>query len=124
VVFFSNDDQLWNTLNKAGYATGDRVWRLPLYKHYTEAMKCSDLADLNNISAPSVKAGSCTAAAFLKEFVQPNTKWLHLDIAGVMQSKKALPYMTCSMSGRPMRTLVHFLKDLAEDSEKGDLFSN
>ena len=50
---------------KAGKVTGDRVWRMPLYNHYTKAIKKSDLADLNNIGGGR-EAGSCTAAAFLQ----------------------------------------------------------
>lgn len=33
---FSNSTQLWNELYKAGTYTGDRVWRFPLWKYYTE----------------------------------------------------------------------------------------
>ena len=31
--------------------TGDRVWRMPLWQHYTDKIKKSTLADLNNISS-------------------------------------------------------------------------
>ncbi len=48
--------------------SGDRVWRMPLFQYYTELVKVSPLADLNNstINTAPRKAGSCTAAAFLK----------------------------------------------------------
>lgn len=29
--------------------TGDRVWRMPLFQHYTRQVTDSQLADLNNI---------------------------------------------------------------------------
>lgn len=29
--------------------TGDRVWRMPLFQHYTKQVTDSQLADLNNI---------------------------------------------------------------------------
>ncbi|XP_042904965.1 cytosol aminopeptidase isoform X2 [Parasteatoda tepidariorum] len=115
---FSNDNNLWEALHKAGHVTGDRVWRMPLFKLYTESVTSSDLADLNNIGNPKTKAGSCTAAAFLKEFVEPGMRWMHLDIAGVMESMSVVPYLTSGMSGRPTRTLVQFLHDLEEEFSK------
>lgn len=34
---------------QAGVVTGDRVWRMPLFQHYTRQVTDSQLADLNNI---------------------------------------------------------------------------
>ncbi|CAH3148025.1 unnamed protein product [Porites evermanni] len=47
----------------------------------------------------SRSAGACTAAAFLKEFVDVK-HWAHFDIAGVMDnSANAVPYLNKGMSG-------------------------
>jgi hypothetical protein len=43
--------QVYARLAEAGQLTGDRVWRMPLWKHYTDKIKKSALADLNNISS-------------------------------------------------------------------------
>ena len=56
---------LINIYTQAGAVTGDRVWRMPLFKYYTSLMTKSALADLNNIGGGR-EAGSCTAAAFLQ----------------------------------------------------------
>ncbi|KAK7929124.1 hypothetical protein WMY93_005519 [Mugilogobius chulae] len=32
---FTNSDWLWEQLHKASVVTGDRVWRMPLFQHYT-----------------------------------------------------------------------------------------
>lgn len=32
---FSNSKILWEAMHKAGTITGDRVWRMPLWKHYS-----------------------------------------------------------------------------------------
>lgn len=50
---------------QASIETGDRMWRMPLFKAYGRKMK-TDTADLNNIAKPNSGAGSCVAAGFLK----------------------------------------------------------
>ncbi|XP_066516537.1 cytosol aminopeptidase [Hoplias malabaricus] len=104
---FTNSDWLWERLHKASVITGDRVWRMPLFQHYTKQVTESALADLNNIGKYSRSGGACTAAAFLQEFVTVD-HWAHLDIAGVMTNKDEVPYLRKGMSGRPTRTLVEF----------------
>lgn len=109
---FTNSDWLWEQLHKASVVTGDRVWRMPLFQHYTRQVTDSQLADLNNIGKYSRSGGACTAAAFLREFVTA-PHWAHLDIAGVMSNKDEIPYLRKGMSGRPTRTLVEFAAGLA-----------
>ena len=31
---FCKNDNLWSIIEKSGYETGDRAWRMPHYKHY------------------------------------------------------------------------------------------
>ncbi|XP_030590594.1 cytosol aminopeptidase [Archocentrus centrarchus] len=108
---FTNSDWLWEQLHRASVVTGDRVWRMPLFQHYTKQVTDSQLADLNNIGKYSRSGGACTAAAFLREFVTA-PHWAHLDIAGVMSNKDEIPYLRKGMSGRPTRTLVEFAAGL------------
>ncbi|KAJ8336332.1 hypothetical protein SKAU_G00396750 [Synaphobranchus kaupii] len=110
---FTNSDWLWSRLHKASIVTGDRVWRMPLFQHYTRQVTDSQLADLNNIGN-SRSGGACTAAAFLGEFVTV-THWAHLDIAGVMSNKDEVPYLRKGMSGRPTRTLVELAAGLSAE---------
>ncbi|RLU25395.1 hypothetical protein DMN91_001551 [Ooceraea biroi] len=111
---FTNDGDLFDALRDAGTVTGDRVWRLPLWQHFTdEVTKKVKGADLNNI-AKCKGGGSCTAAAFLREFVAKDTPWMHLDIAGVMgPAHDEVPYVPSGMTGRPTRTLIQFLQTLS-----------
>ncbi len=75
---FSNNDELSTRIADAGYATGEKVWRLPLTPAY-DKMIDSDIADMKNIGGRL--AGSITAAQFLQRFVN-KVPWAHLDVAG------------------------------------------
>ncbi|XP_069679643.1 cytosol aminopeptidase-like isoform X2 [Periplaneta americana] len=112
---YSNSTPLFQKLQQAGALTGDRVWRMPLWQHYTKAMTDTQSADLLNVSKVA-GAGSCTAAAFLKEFI-PSGNWIHMDIAGVMSTSNKLPYLSKGMTGRPARTLIEFISNLEEGSK-------
>lgn len=84
---FSNNDKMSEQLSKAGEATGEPVWRLPLGEVYDKQID-SQIADMQNIGSER-EAGSITAAQFLKRFIKNNTPWTHLDIAGTAWSSKA-----------------------------------
>uniref|UniRef100_A0A1L8E2M7 Cytosol aminopeptidase n=1 Tax=Nyssomyia neivai TaxID=330878 RepID=A0A1L8E2M7_9DIPT len=106
---FSTCDNLYGHLSSAGSKTGDRVWRMPIFKHYSTNMTDYSGYDLNNLGK-GLGAGSCTAAAFLREFVPKNVPWMHLDIAGVMNGCEDQSYLVeKGMTGRPVRTMVEFI---------------
>src|SRR5262249_51216672 len=75
---FANDDKLAERLAKAGDATGERVWRMPLGPEF-DKMIDSKFADMKNTGGRY--GGSTTAAQLLQRFVD-KTPWVHLDIAG------------------------------------------
>lgn len=77
---FSNNDDLSAQLTASGLAEGETVWRLPLSAKYDSLLK-SQFADMKNIGGPA--AGSITAAQFLQRFIENDTPWAHIDIAGV-----------------------------------------
>jgi leucyl aminopeptidase len=83
---FSNNDELAKRISDAGYATGEKVWRMPLTPGY-DKMIDSDIADMKNIGGRF--AGSITAAQFLQRFVN-KVPWAHLDVAGTaMDAEKS-----------------------------------
>ncbi len=83
---FSNNDELAKRISDAGYATGEKVWRMPLTPAY-DKMIDSDIADMKNIGGRF--AGSITAAQFLQRFVN-KVPWAHLDVAGTaMDAEKS-----------------------------------
>lgn len=94
-------------MEEAGNSAGDRVWRMPLWTDYRPPMD-SMVADMKN-SSGSRAAGACTAAAFLKEFVDDGQTWAHLDIAGTMEASAEQGPLSKGMSGRPIRMLLYWL---------------
>ena len=78
---YSNDDILAEKLFQSGLSTNEKVWRMPLHEDFDKELN-SPFVDLKNITN-SRYGGSVTAAQFLKRFVPKDTKWAHLDIAGV-----------------------------------------
>lgn len=102
------DEGLKRELKKAGEASGERLWELPLWEEYGELMK-SDIADLKNSGGPS--AGTVTAAWFLKNFVG-TTRWAHIDIAGTAWEDKGRHYLPKGATGVGVRLLVEYLRGL------------
>ena len=104
---FSNDDQLCDQLSKAGAATDEKVWRLPLDKAYDKLMD-SKVADMKNTGGRS--AGSITAAQFLQRFVE-DTPWVHIDIAGVALDSPKTAISRGWTSGFGVRLLNQLVAD-------------
>ncbi len=102
----SNDDGLAESLRRSGERTGDLLWRMPFHKDYLDLVK-SKIGDLKNTGGPD--AGSLTAAAFLREFVDPNTPWAHCDIAGTAWLSGPHGYHPRGATGWGVRILADYL---------------
>ncbi len=102
---FSNDDKLSAALKEAGERTYERLWRLPLFTEYREALK-SSIADIKN--AADRKASPITGAIFIQEFVHKKTAWAHLDIAGTAY-RSPRHYHTTEATGVGVRLLIDYL---------------
>jgi leucyl aminopeptidase len=104
---FSNNDELSKRLSDAGYATGEKVWRMPLTPEY-DKMIDSDIADMKNIGGRF--AGSITAAQFLQRFVN-KVPWAHLDVAGTAMDANKNAINQSWGSGWGVRLLNKLVKD-------------
>lgn len=108
---FSNSDQLYEMMRIASIHTGDRVWRMPLWRHFKDKVTAYPVADVRDMY--QTPGAPCTCAAFLKEFIPP-VDWIHLDTFGVnLSDGNTWSYLRKGMSGRPTRTVVEFLAQLA-----------
>ena len=61
---------------------------MPIGEAYHGQLK-SHIADMKNIGGPW--GGSITAACFLEKFIENDTPWAHIDIAGKAWADKAQP---------------------------------
>ena len=106
-----NDERLIKDLQKASEASGEKVWPMPSGEEYAKEMK-SKIADLKNIG--SRWGGACTAAAFLGQFAG-DTKWAHLDIAGVWSFDKATEFTSEGASAFGVRLLTTYVTRLKKN---------
>ncbi len=102
---FSTEDSIRDKLMAAGDVTNERVWPLPLWSDYREAIK-SDVADMKNSGGKA--GGVATSAIFLKEFT--DYPWAHLDIAGMALSSKSQGFTPAGGTGFGVRLLTEFLR--------------
>ncbi|TBU13261.1 cytosol aminopeptidase [Hamiltosporidium tvaerminnensis] len=110
---FSNDFKFTEMIKNAGMKASEEVWEMPINEKYKKFIT-SNVADLKN-TGESREGGSCTATAFLSEFVEENTKWAHIDIASVMSGSK----VNSSLFGKGMTGYsVRLLNALMETLEK------
>ncbi|KAL7738085.1 hypothetical protein ACLKA6_006436 [Drosophila palustris] len=110
---FSNSHYIWKQFQRAGSLTGDRVWRMPLWQYYKKQVTDETGYDLSNDGRG--EASSCLAAAILHELV-PCADWAHIDTrgTGLLTTYGIVPYLTQGfMTGRPTRTLVQFVYQMA-----------
>lgn len=105
---FANDNDLWDKLEGASKTTGEKFWRMPLDEAYRKEME-SEIADLRNLGSLGRYGGACSAAGFLEHFIEGDTKWAHIDIAGTAWWKTDKPTTPKGGTGFPVRALNDFV---------------
>jgi leucyl aminopeptidase len=105
---FSNNDDLAVALAQAGQMTGEKVWRLPLDPEYDKLIDSKN-ADIKNIGGRW--AGSITAAQFLQRFIEDDTPWAHLDIAGTAMGSPSSETNKSWGSGFGVRLLDELVRE-------------
>ncbi|MFQ5688702.1 MAG: leucyl aminopeptidase [Gemmatimonadota bacterium] len=107
IGMMSPDRELAGALEAAGVRSGERVWRLPLWKEYRRQLD-SEIADIKNSGG---REGSpITGGAFLGQFVS-GTSWAHLDIAGTAWAEEDGAYQPKGATGVGVRLLLEWLRD-------------
>lgn len=112
---FTEDDDLVTALRDAGEETGDRVWHMPMDATLDRQID-SLVADVMNISLTG-GAGASTGAIFLKRFVKKETRWAHVDMAGMAWTKGAMPMSPAGATGYGVRLFDQFVRTTLEKNE-------
>jgi len=81
--------------------------RLPLLEKESSKLE-SDVADIKNITYKS-SADIIMSGLFMKEFIKPDTKWIHVDIAGpAFEASEVVIYASPEASGVGVRLLFEY----------------
>jgi len=81
---FTNNKDFLKEFKQATELVKEPIWEMPITKGYHKELK-SKVADIKNKGGRL--AGASQAAAFIEEFIEKDTAWIHLDIAGTAASK-------------------------------------
>jgi leucyl aminopeptidase len=106
----ANDDEFAGQVHQAAQSAGEQMWPLPLPSDLREKLD-SQIADIANIG--DRQGGALQAGLFLKEFVDNDVTWAHLDIAGpAFNEGQPFGYTPKGATGAAVRTLVRVIDDL------------
>lgn len=99
----------WRTaIERAGAASGERVWCLPMDEDFDHELE-SKIADV--IQCPSDSKGDhIYAARFLSRFVGKGIPWLHLDLSSATR-RGGLAHVPTEVTGFGVRFLTTLLSD-------------
>jgi leucyl aminopeptidase len=108
---FCNDNGLLRRVEQAAEVSGERVWRLPLWKDHREFMR-SQHADILN-SNPKREGHPIQGAAFLSYFVEGEIPWAHIDIAGTSSVDADRDLFVCGPTGYGVRLVTELVDGYA-----------
>lgn len=92
--------------SQAAKRSGEDIHFLPLYQGYNDELK-SSTADLTNIGRQRTDA--LIAGLFLSKFIEKQTPWIHLDIAGTAWNNEG-------PTGVMLESILDYLKSLPKRS--------
>ena len=110
-ALLTRDDALAERLMLDAEASGDYLWRLPLWDEYEERVK-GDFADLKNVPGGSTSryGGAIDGGMFLWQFAKElDCPWAHLDIAPRMTAAPG-DELAKGAAGTPVRLLLRFIE--------------
>lgn len=110
-ALLTRNDVLAEEISRVGEASGDYVWRLPLWDEYEGRVK-GTFADIKNVPGGSTSryGGAIDGGMFLWQFAKElGCPWAHLDIAPRMTSAPG-DELAKGAAGTPVRLLVRFIE--------------
>lgn len=111
-ALFSTDAKVTKQIMAAAETTEEALWELPLWDEYFDDIR-SNYADMMN-SANDSNGGTIRGAIFMKQFIRPETRWVHVDLANRAYDQGYLPYAPRKgSSGVYVRTFANFAMNFA-----------
>ncbi len=104
--FFANEEALASRLMAAADASGERLWRFPLYDEYLEPIR-SQVADVKNTGGRY--GGLGTSAKFIEHFTE-GYPWAHIDMASMSLSDDDKPAKPKGATGYGVRLFTALLE--------------
>jgi leucyl aminopeptidase len=109
----SNKDDARDQVFASAKDAGESMWPMQIPEEIRTVLD-SKTADIANVGfTPNPAGGMMLGAAFLKEFVDEKTPWVHLDIAPpAFNEGAAYGYTNFGGTGVGVRTLVNLAQKL------------
>jgi leucyl aminopeptidase len=109
-----NNDGVLDQIRASSARTDELVWELPMHRPYRSLLD-SNVADMRNIGGPL--AGATTASLFLSEFVGA-TPWVHIDMAGPMESDGDNGWLNRGATAYGTRLMIDFCANFSKPGRK------
>jgi len=102
-----NADTETANLIKKSLVINEALVRLPLLEKESSKLE-SNVADIKNVNYKS-SADIIMSSLFIKQFIRPETKWIHIDIAGTaFGTDEVIKYTSPEASGVGVRLLFEY----------------
>ena len=112
----TNDVEFSQQFLEASEKAGEAFWPMPLPEELRASLD-SPVADLANIG--DQMGGMLVAGLFLKEFIEPDISWLHLDIAGPAYNESTPHgYTPVGGTGIALRSLVTLVESASSQAPR------
>jgi leucyl aminopeptidase len=111
---FGTSAKINQQLLKAAGLAGENFHFMPLHPAYKNELN-SEVADLRNIGKQ--RSDAIFAALFLQSFIENNTPWLHLDIAGTEQVAGLNTLFKEVVNAASVKLLVRMTKKLSNNGD-------
>ncbi|MGD9887285.1 MAG: leucyl aminopeptidase [Bacilli bacterium] len=104
---FGNNQAALKQMLKAGKKANEEIWEMPINEYIRNQVRSSKVADLTNSTGRNM--GASSAAAFIEAFIEKQTKWMHLDIAGTAFHTSPANKEPYGATGAMVKTIYYYL---------------
>jgi leucyl aminopeptidase len=105
---FTNEEEFAEEYKKRGEEMHEQSWILPIFEEHKQEIT-GTVSDLVN-RGMDTKGHSSRAAAFMLNFIDEGTAWIHVDFYGPAHLKKAYPPMPLYGTGFNTQTILNLLR--------------